>query len=358
MDCVPDICLPGWSGDVRELSGLVHLETLNLGDCRKLTGECGLVVRLEHGVSRWRVLRGGRLCLFPGHYISLLPFLPKLTKLYTDDCGVHGADYAQELRQLVAAAHVEGADPPRRELEVFLSKYSVWRASEEATTGVKPAMYNGGLTFDHWKSEDVDPSGATEEECGWFKGLFGVLINTAKMDKEWLLLCSASHSLLGAVSVLLDHYGATGTAPVEDDAQHRIVSNMTGLAPEALQRRISGLGAYLGRFKILKEIHRSATALVVLAVDTQATDQAKISVVIKFMKDLQQCEREVAARRGLESDWVVGVEMTSEELGTEAFAAEAIRLGYYPYGIVMVAGERNLQVPSPRRAVLSPLALY
>ena len=96
----------------------------------------------------------------------------------------------------------------------------------------------------------------------------------------------------------------------------------------------------------------------VLAVDTQATDQAKISVVIKFMKDLQQCEREVAARRGLESDWVVGVEMTSEELGAEAFAAEAIRLGYYPYGIVMVAGERNLQVPSPRRSVLSPLALY
>ena len=347
---------------MRELSGLVRLVTLNLMNCVKLTGECGLVVRLEHGVSRWRVLRGGRLCLFPGHYISLLPFLPKLTKLYTEDCGVHGEDYAQELRQLIVAAHVEGATNLRALTETFLAKYSLWRTSEEATTGVKPAftMYGVTLTFDHWKSEAIDPSGATEEECGWFEGLFGVLINTAKtkMDKEWLLLCSASHSLLGAVSVLLDDYGATGTAPVEDDAQHRIVSNMTGLAPEALQRRISGLGAYLGRFKILKDIHRSATALVVLAVDTQATDQAKISVVIKFMKDLQQCEREVAARRGLESNWVVGVEMTSEELGAEAFAAEAIRLGYYPYGIVMVAGERNLQVPSPRRAVLSPLALY
>ena len=342
---------------MRELSGLVHLEEMDLYYCEKLTGECGLVVRLEHGVSRWRVLRGGRLCLFPGHYISLLPFLPKLTKFETSDGGVHGADYAQELRQLIAAAHVEGATNLRPLTETFLAKYGAWRASAEATTGVKPAMYNGQLTFD-WKSEAIDPSGATEEECGWFEVLFGVLINTAKMDKEWLLLCSASHSLLGAVSPLLDDYGATGTAPVEDDAQHRIVSDMTGLAPEALQRRISGLGAFLGRFKILKEIHRSATALVVLAVDTQATDQAKISVVIKFMKDLQQCEREVAARRGLESDWVVGVEMTSEELGTEAFAAEAIRLGYYPYGIVMVAGERNLQVPSPRRAVPSPLALY
>ena len=340
---------------MRELSGLVRLETLNLHNCMKLTGECGLVVRLEHGVSRWRVLRGGRLCLFPGHYISLLPFLPKLTNLYTIACGVHGADYAQELRQLIVATHGEGATNLRPLTETFLAKYSLWRTSEEATTGVKPE--EDIITFD-WKSEAIDPSGATEEECGWFKVLLGVLINTAKMDKEWLLLCSASHSLLGAVSVLLDHYGATGTAPVEDDAQHRIVSNMTGLAPEALQRRISGLGAFLGRFKILKEIHRSATALVVLAVDTQATDQAKISVVIKFMKDLQQCEREVAARRGLESNWVVGVEMTSEELGAEAFAAEAIRLGYYPYGIVMVAGERNLQVPSPRRAVLSPLALY
>ena len=342
---------------MRELSGLVHLEEMDLYYCEKLTGECGLVVRLEHGVSRWRVLRGGRLCLFPGHYISFLPFLPKLTELSTDACGVHGEDYAQELRVLAAAAHVEGATNLRPLTETFLAKYSLWRTSEEATTGVKPSTQFA--SFD-WKSEAIDPSGATEEECGWFKGLFGVLINTAKtkMDKEWLLLCSASHSLLGAVSVLLDHYGATGTAPVEDDAQHRIVSNMTGLAPEALQRRISGLGAFLGRFKILKEIHRSATALVVLAVDTQATDQAKISVVIKFMKDLQQCEREVAARRGLESNWVVGVEMTSEELGAEAFAAEAIRLAYYPYGIVMVAGERNLQVPSPRRAVLSPLALY
>ena len=337
---------------MRELSGLVQLKTLNLNFCCELTGECGLVVRLEHGVSRWRVLRGGRLCLFPGHYISLLPFLPKLTELVTYDCGVHGEDYAQELRPLIGAAHVEGATNLRPLTETFLAKYAGWRATEEATTGVKQ-----GPAYD-WKSEAIDPSGATAEECGWFEGLFGVLINTAKMDKEWLLLCSASHSLLGAVSVLLDHYGATGTAPVEDDAQNRIVSDMTGLAPEALQRRISGLGAFLGRFKILKEIHRSATALVVLAVDTQATDQAKISVVIKFMKDLQQCEREVAARRGLESNWVVGVEMTSEELGAEAFAAEAVRLGYYPYGIVMVAGERNLQVPSPRRSVLSPLALY
>ena len=177
------------------------------------------------------------------------------------------------------------------------------------------------------------------------------------MDKEWLLLLSVDHSLLAAAQVLLsDEFGAKGTEPVEGDEQKRIVAGQS--TPNAkLHTLLSSLGAFMGRFRIGKDVHKSATSKAFLCVDTQS--DATPQRVVKFMMDESQYRREILARKitthdGKESTldpaFVVGILATSEDLdeqraeGTPSFEEAALKVDVYPFGIVMDAGERNLQV--------------
>ena len=89
---------------------------------------------------------------------------------------------------------------------------------------------------------------------------------------------------------------------------------------------------------------------------SDAKSEKAPNAVLKSMMDEQQYHRELDARKvkksadgteeTLNPEYVVGIVTTSDELGAEAFAKAAPPLGLYPYGIIMEAGERNLQVVS------------
>ena len=265
---------------------------------------------------------------------------PNLDEFKYDSCPVFGADYEKQLRALTKAA----ADPFKdamAEASTFFAVYSSWRSTSiEATTKC---------------AEAVPQDDATDEERGWFRMLFTFLTRApASMDKEWLLLAAVDHSLLAAAQVLLSReFGAQGTAPVEGDAQRRTVNKQSS-SNAKLQALVSSLGAFMGRFRILKDVHKSATSKAFNVTD--AKSEKAPNAVLKSMMDEQQYHRELDARKvkksadgteeTLNPEYVVGIVTTSDELGAEAFAKAAPPLGLYPYGIIMEAGERNLQVVS------------
>ena len=138
---------------------------------------------------------------------------------------------------------VPAANDAQHAAEVF-SAYQSWQFSEEATTKC---------------TETILPGDASTEERGWFEALFHVLVDTAKMDKEWLLLLAADHSLFAAASVLIETFGAKGTAPVEGDKLRRVANEQT-TAHVKLQKLLSSLGSFLGRFKIRTTCTRRGSA--------------------------------------------------------------------------------------------------
>ena len=280
--------------------------------------------------------------------------LPNLDKFAYSDCPVFGAAYEKPLRALTkAAADPDPAKDAVHEASAFFSAYAAWRSSEEATTKC---------------AEAVPPDDATDEERGWFHTLFTVLTRApACMDKEWLLLAAVDHNLLAAAQVLLlaDEFSAQGTAPVEGDEQRRTVNKQSSSNAQ-LQALVSSLGAFMGRFRILKDVHKSATSKAFNVTD--AKSEKAPNAVLKSMMDEQQYHRELDARKvkksadgteeTLNPEYVVGIVTTSDELGAEAFAKAAPPLGLYPYGIIMEAGERNLQVVSFFYLIILFLNLY
>jgi len=67
-------------------------------------------------------------------------------------------------------------------------------------------------------------------------------------------------------------------------------------------------------------------------------------VVIKFMKQKDQCEREKTSQTDLESHYVIraSVFLSSPEFATAVKSVEKHELADYPHGIVMPVGDRNL----------------
>lgn len=104
---------------------------------------------------------------------------------------------------------------------------------------------------------------------------------------------------------------------------------------------LAALSRFCGEYKLGAEIHTSATAVVVRAVDTQNTD-----VVLKFMQHPEQHQCELAARsqgldaQGLDDRFVVGIRANSDDI--PGFATAAAELGYAPRGIVMDAAAKAL----------------
>ena len=69
---------------------------------------------------------------------------------------------------------------------------------------------------------------------------------------------------------------------------------------------------FCGRFELIEKLHRSATCVVWLALDVRSDS---VRVVVKFMRNKDQSDREVMEREGLDGAFVVGLVATSEELG-------------------------------------------
>jgi hypothetical protein len=277
--------------------------------------------------------------------------LGKLKELKIDECSVLGTAYTQQLISLAAAAAVDppndGAAAAQEASKIFFSAFGTWRAGKEASEEAVEA---------------VPPLDAVDEERGWFRALFKVLIDgPASLDREWLLLLSVDNNLLAAAQVLLsDDFGAKGTEPVEDDPQKRVVAEQSS-SNSKLQALVSTLGAFMGRFRIIKDVHKSATSNAFSGCDTSPS-AVVTDIVLKFMKDKSQYDREVAARVAIsgvggqkkrededEDDiskqYLVGILETSDDIDAEAFAhaAQEHNPPLYPHCIIMEAGERNLQ---------------
>ena len=69
---------------------------------------------------------------------------------------------------------------------------------------------------------------------------------------------------------------------------------------------------FCGRFELIEKLHRSATCVVWLALDVRCDS---VRVVVKFMRNKDQSDREVMEREGLDGAFVVRLVATSEELG-------------------------------------------
>ena len=138
-----------------------------------------------------------------------------------------------------------------------------------------------------------------------------------------------------------------------------LAQGCTGKNRQLAKAWADSVGCFLGRYKLGKVVHESATSKVVHAVDMRgvanADDEAaapkttaRRNVVLKFMVDPAQHRQELQTRkallggeeRGDGDEFTVGILASSDDL--EGFAAEATTLGHYPQGIVMEAGERNL----------------
>ena len=215
-----------------------------------------------------------------GHCFSVLFPLAKLEEFDSQNTGIIGAAYEEQLRSLAKAAAGTSTDAAAHEARVFFSAYGAWRADEEAATKC---------------SKVVPPLDAMEEERGWFRALFRALIDgPAPLDKEWLLLLSVDCSLLAAAQVLLsEEFGAQGKAPVESDAQKRIVAQQS--SPNAkLQAIVGSIGAYMGRYRIAPgpPVHKSKTCELAFAQD-MALNQM---VALKIMKHCHQFQAEIKAR--------------------------------------------------------------
>jgi serine/threonine protein kinase len=139
----------------------------------------------------------------------------------------------------------------------------------------------------------------------------------------------------------------------------------TGEGHEEVKAWADTFGTFLGRYKLGKVEHESATSKVVHAVDTGATENEPHDVVVKFMANQAQHAQELETRErsNLDPKFTVAILATSvddssdeskehKDGGTNprsaplyllrGFAAEATKCGNYPHGIVMEAGERNL----------------
>ncbi len=272
----------------------------------------------------------------------------------TEVFGLEG--YAPQLTALVrAAAAADDSAAIVEKVSIFFGNYSAWRTgSDEAKTSMGAAA--------------VPSDDATDEERGWFHRLFATLLlnghcERAAIDKEHLLLLAVDHALLAAVQVLLsEEFGAKGTTPVEGDVPQKRTVAKQSTSNAKLQSIISSLGAFMGRFRIGKDVHKSATSMAFACIDTQS--EAAPNQVLKFMKDESQYKREILARQisggeSLDPRFVVGIITTSSELDEQqqqrkkdtnsvalSFADEALKLNppLHPHCIAMEAGERNLQV--------------
>ena len=71
-------------------------------------------------------------------------------------------------------------------------------------------------------------------------------------------------------------------------------------------RVVQSLGTFAGRYRLDDMLHKSATSVVIAADDVTAAE-GQSAVVVKLMKNEDQCEREVHTRKGMDGAFVVGV---------------------------------------------------
>ena len=128
-----------------------------------------------------------------------------------------------------------------------------------------------------------------------------------------------------------------------------LAQGFTGKDQEAVKAWADLFGTFLDRYKLGKVEHESATSKVVHAIDMKAEIDKSHNVVVKFMSDSAQHSQELSTRaKQLDPKFTVAILTDSEKL--EGFTEEvadkkwrALKLGNYPYGIVMEVGERNLK---------------
>lgn len=167
-------------------------------------------------------------------------------------------------------------------------------------------------------------------------GSFGFVAETkdGRALLEALLLEFADRQNTIVVKALIDA-GASGTLRVNGRCAHELTPGDV-----ALRAILGQLGAFAGRYRIGKQIHDSATAKIVCAVDVSKKgaggegEEAK-RVVIKFMLDRGQFNRELQVREELGDamqPYIMPIEAhsnESEEFQTR-FTQDAIAQGYFP----------------------------